>query len=238
MAHVLGVDGCPGGWCAVEIQDEGGTLTTSPPAIYRSFQQALDANTGLICIDIPIGLLDGPGQRACDAQARKLLGWPRRNSVFTPPSRSVLNIRDYQRANKANRDVSGRGLTQQAFWISGKIAEVDSLLTPALQSRVREVHPELCFWALNGGEPMSHKKSRVAGRAERWRVLREVLPSLAEGPPRPRDLPSGCDPDDYIDAIVAAWTAVCIARGSADHIPKELAVDDQGLRMEMWFPAA
>jgi predicted RNase H-like nuclease len=236
MARVLGVDGCPGGWCAVEIQDEGGALTTSPSTVYSSFQQVLDTDAELICVDIPIGLLDGPGQRACDVEARKLLR-RRASSVFNPPCRSALQQEDHKAASEANRRVTGKGLAIQAYNITRKIAEVDSLITPALQSRIREVHPEVCFWALNGGEPMFHKKSHIAGRAERWHVLREVLPSLAKEPPRPRHLPAGCAVDDYIDARVAVWTAVCIARDSADRIPKELAVDDQGLRMEMWFPA-
>jgi predicted RNase H-like nuclease len=238
LAYVIGVDGCRDGWCAVSIHDERHNHRISDPTIYQFFQQVIASSADLICVDIPIGLLDGLGQRPCDVEARKLLGWPRRNSVFTPPSRSVLNIRDHQRANDANRDVSGRGLTQQAFAISGKIAEVDSLLTPALQSRVYEVHPELCFWALNDGRPMSHKKARLVGRMERWRVLRTVLPSLPEEPPRPRDLPDHCAVDDYVDALVAAWTASCIARRSADHIPSEPILDNRGLRMEMWLPSA
>ncbi len=54
---------------------------------------------------------------------------------------------------------------------------------------------------------------------------------------RIRDLPHACAVDDYIDALVAAWTAVCISRGSAQRIPSRPEMDDKGLRMEMWFPA-
>ena len=128
----------------------------------------------------------------------------------------------------------------QAYNISQKIEEVDALMRrdpQALQSRVREVHPELCFWALNGRQPILPNKKRLSGRHERWHVLRSVLPSLPEQPPHPRELPRDCAVDDYIDALAAAWTAVCIARGSRDRIPHNPTLDDRGLRMEMWFPA-
>ena len=46
----------------------------------------------------------------------------------------------------------GKSLSAQAHAICTKIAEVDQLLlmSPALRHRVREVHPEVCFWAING----------------------------------------------------------------------------------------
>jgi predicted RNase H-like nuclease len=235
MAHVLGIDGCRGGWCAVSIHDEGSILSVSPPAIYRSFQEVLNSTADLICIDIPIGLLEGRGRRPCDAEARRLLR-SRAVCVFTPPCRMALERKDYPTASETNHNVTGRKLAIQAYAIAGKIAEVDNLMAPALQCRVHEVHPELCFWALNGGEPVLSNKKRLIGRHERWHLLRRVLLSLPEQPPRPRDLPTGCAVDDYIDALVAAWTAVCIARGFGDRIPHNPTVDDRGLRMEMWFP--
>ena len=235
MAHVLGLDGCRGGWCAVSIRDEDGRLTVSPPAICPSFEGMLETEAKVICVDIPIGLMDGPGDRLCDVEARRRFG-KRAPVVFTPPCRSALSKKSHKASSEANHRVSGKGLSIQAFNIVPKIAEVDSLITPALHSRVHEVHPELCFWALNRRRPMSHKKSRLAGRAERWRLLRRVLPSLPERPPRPRDLPASCRVDDYVDALVAAWTAVCITRGAGDRIPHDPTLDDRGLRMEMWFP--
>jgi len=237
LTHAVGVDGCRSGWCAVSIRDDAPDLTASPPSIYPSFQDVLATDAEVICIDVPIGLLDGPGQRPCDVEARKRLGRPRASSVFPPPCRSVLKIEEYRAASEANFEVNGKKLPKQSFAIMPKITRVDSLITPDLQTRIHEVHPEVCFWALNSRRPMSHKKSRLSGRVERWQVLCRVLPSLPEKPPRPRDLPTGCAVDDYIDSLVAAWTAVSIARGSAQRIPSQPEIDDKGLRMEMWFPA-
>jgi len=237
LTHVVGVDGCHSGWCAVSIWDEENGLTVSPPVIYPSFRDVVASKAKVICIDIPIGLTDGPEQRPCDIEARKRLGRPRASSVFPPPCRSVLKIEDYRAASEANFEVSGKKLPKQSFAIMPKITRVDSLMTPDLQPRIREVHPEVCFWALNNGRAMAWNKKKPAGHDERWRILRKVLPSLPAQPLHPRDLPHACAVDDHIDALVAVWTAVCISRGSAQRIPSQPEMDDKGLHREMWFPA-
>jgi predicted RNase H-like nuclease len=102
-------------------------------------------------IDIPIGLFDGP--RACDKAARKFLGWPRRNSVFPASCRAALQATTYAEASIINREKTGRGLSQQAFGIGSKIKQVDDAMTPDCQQWAFEVHPEVCFSALNGQHP-------------------------------------------------------------------------------------
>ncbi|MCI0884872.1 MAG: DUF429 domain-containing protein [Chloroflexi bacterium] len=80
MPKVLGVDGCPHGWCAVQLDARKLTLT---PVHYDTFEAILDAHPNtVIAIDVPIGLMDGPGGRECDRAARAYLRWPRRTSVF------------------------------------------------------------------------------------------------------------------------------------------------------------
>jgi len=115
-------------------------------------------------------------------------------------------------------------------------AVLESGIAPDLQERVYEVHPELCFWSLNGDSPLAYAKKRLAGRLERWSMLRCVLPGLPQRPPMPREMPQTCGVDDYIDGIVAAWTALCIARGAARRVPLIPDADERGLRMEIWFP--
>jgi len=53
------------------------------------------------------------------------------------------------------------------------VRELDAILSSdaTLQRRVREVHPELCFWAWNGGVAMAHRKKTQDGRAERGRLI-------------------------------------------------------------------
>jgi predicted RNase H-like nuclease len=126
-------------------------------------------------------------------------------------------------------------MTRQTFGILRKIQEVDDLLSPdpALQAIVLEVHPELSFAVWNRGYPMKHRKSRVAGRAERellieshWPARRADLVEQLRG--------SAYKPDDLNDALAALWTAERIHLREAQLIPAEPARDRLGLKMQIW----
>ncbi len=254
MTLVLGVDGCRAGWCCVAVEVSDPDCRVLNAVKCASFEEILESAAILICIDIPIGLLDGPGHRTCDIEARRLLGrgWPR---VFPPPSRAVLADKElasfflgtpvalgdvrrlHRRACYVSEEATGLMINLQSFYIAPKVYHVDSLMTPALQERVMEAHPEVCFWALNGSSPLNSNKKTETGRQERWRLLRRVLSGL----PREASLPAGirgrCVFDDYADALVCAWTAACVLRGTASRIPTDPPADGRGLRMEMWHPA-
>lgn len=239
MTSVYGLDGCKGGWCAVRLDLDGDEVVVHEPEVLP-FGDVLATDAEVIAIDIPIGLVDGPNHRECDVEARRLLKFPRSRSVFTAPALGTIGLDlswgNYPEVNSANRRCTeGRGLAKQSFAIAPKIKQVDDQMTPAVQDRVREVHPELCFWAL-AGHPMRHNKKRAEGHDERWTVLRSLLPALPAHPELPNDIARTCATDDYIDALVAAWTAACIVRARATRIPAEPSRDNQGLRMEMWFP--
>ena len=236
MTLVLGLDGCRAGWCAVMIEVRDGSALALAPAVYSTFADALRTEARVVGVDIPIGLLDVPGQRTCDHEARRLLGRPGSSSVFPPPSRRASAVREYWEASAVNLDVTGSRLTRQSFNIAPKICEVDEEMSPGLQTRIYEVHPELCFWSLNCGERLNHKKKHKAGRAERWALLHAVLQHLPAAPPAPRDMPDGCAVDDYLDALAAAWTALCVFEGRAQRVPLSPQKDARGLRMEIWYP--
>ena len=185
-----------------------------------------------IAIDVPIGL-PARGGRACDRLARARLG-PRRSSVFPPPSRELLTLIDdcpsYGAANRRCREALGHGIGAQAFNIHEKIRQVDRLMTPALQARVREAHPELCFAAMRDA-PCAWPKRTPDGRAERIAALGAACPWLAGG--RVGSVPRGAASDDLLDALAAAWTAERIARARAGALPARPELDPRGLRMEM-----
>ncbi len=236
MTLVLGLDGCRTGWCGVMIEVRDGAAFALPPAVFPTFAEALRTEARVVGVDIPIGLLDVPGQRACDHEARRLLGRPGSSSVFPPPSRRASAVREYWEASAVNLDVTGSRLTRQSFNIAPKIREVDEEMSSGLQARVYEVHPELCFWALSGGKRLNHKKKRKSGRAERWALLRGALQQFPALPPPPRDMPDGCAVDDYLDALAASWTALCLFEGRAQRVPLSPPKGAHGLRMEIWYP--
>ena len=202
---VAGVDGCRAGWVrfAVEVP----SLATSVDVVdLAELLRNRPSDLACIGIDIPIGLIDG--SRACDKAARKLLGQPRGTSVFAAPCRAALSATTHAAASQINRDKTGRGLSQQAFGIIPKIKQVDDAITPDCQQWAFEVHPEVCFWALNQRRPMKHNKKKKDGAAERIAVLRPIFPEierhLANRPPR-------VGADDLLDAAAAAWTALEVA---------------------------
>jgi len=191
----------------------------------------------LVCVDIPIGLSNGNKLRECDGEARELLRGRRASSVFPSPIRPCLSAIDYETACRISFEHSGKKLSMQSFYILDKIRQVDNVMSkrPELQRRIREIHPEILFWALNHRQPMQHKKSRVVGREERIKLLAPVFPNVKEIVAEARK-PKEVAPDDILDAIVAAWTAGQAVIGKAKTLPEKPPLDSKGLKMEMLYP--
>ena len=206
---VAGVDGCRAGWVCFKVELPSGATSVEVidlPVLLRKRPPAV------IClgIDLPIGLLDGP--RACDIEARKLLGQPRGRSVFSAPCRAALLASGHQAASAVNRQATGKGLTIQAWCIGPKIKQVDDAMTPDCQKWAFEVHPEVCLWALNGERPMARNKKTKEGAAERLSVLSAIFPEIGQ---QLGSRPPGVAKDDLLDATAAAWTALRRHRGES-----------------------
>ncbi len=204
----------------------------------RHFQEVLELaeRPVVVAVDIPIGLPDRfvDGGRRCDRDARTLLGPGWSSSVFSPPARAALGAPDHTEAMKRQ----GGGLSIQSYNIAPRILEVDSLLSPDLQGRVIEAHPELAFRHLHAGEPLAWRKHTDAGRRERIRLLREAfgehLPDAMSA--RRRLGATAVGVDDVLDACVLAHVAWLIHRREAYRVPaSEPPRDARNLRMETWF---
>lgn len=238
VSRYFGLDGCPGGWVLVGVEAD----KMLPPVFLEAFAEALKHIRGatLVFVDIPIGLAGAPqGQRACDAAARKALK-ARGRSVFPAPLRELLALppaTPHRLVSDYQRRLSGRGLPAQAYHLLPKIREVDAALRadPGLQNWVRESHPELCFAALNGGEPMRYPKRTPEGCAERVELLRRYLPRLhavLTGLPRRRR--HGYAADDVLDALALAVNARLGGEGGLAVLPATGEERDAcGLRMEI-----
>jgi predicted RNase H-like nuclease len=240
----VGVDGCKGGWFSVGIDRTGGFETK----VFCSFRKLLGyyMDAKLILVDIPIGLPERKGGRDCDREARRLLGRPRGSSVFPTPSRQAVQQawrapKEYRGAVRTEKEVTGKGISKQAFAIAPKIAEVDELMADrggGAVSVVREVHPELLFWALNGRKAMASSKKSKRGTDERLRVLQRY----ERRSPKIFDTASTkfrrnvVAHDDIIDALAAAVAAYhCHARLRT--VPDCPPKDAKMLPMEIVYPA-
>lgn len=235
MTWVAGVDGCRAGW-VVALRDL--RQFSWQLFVATTFEEVLDHTRSavIIAIDIPVGILDWApkGGRDCDREARRLLGRPRQCSVFSPPCRAALGATSFRDAQNLNHPA---GLTLQSFSLFPKMREVDAVMSHEMQARVKEVHPEMCFFSAAGGKPMTHGKKSRPGRDERlavlaglygsdWEAWWDRIQSLFD---RRRVLF-----DDLLDAHIAAWTAERIYKGVAERVPRDPPVDSHGLRMEMW----
>ena len=234
MAIVAGVDGCKAGWLCV-AKDLDTSLITS--TVFSNAQILLQQKPEplIIAVDIPIGLTE-VGPRQCDIASRKLLG-PRKSSVFPAPIRPALQSKTRQHADEIRRNIEGKGVSAQSFAIFKKVLEFDKILStkPQLQDRVKEVHPEVCFWAWNNQRPMAYKKKCKEGKAERRNLIVEYFGNKVAQETRTKYLAKHVSDDDIHDAFAALWTAERIFEGKAGVIPDPSPCDAMGLHLEMWY---
>lgn len=212
---MVGVDACSAGWFTVAI--ESGDVTAG---LHRKFDAVLNnhADTDRILVDIPIGL-PCDERRQCDEEAKDLLG-ARGSSVFYTPCRSAIECEAYEHANARQNELTGKGLSQQAYALRDEVLRVTEAVGGRLDGRIRESHPELCFAALNG-QPVVYSKSSARGRGLRMELLEEALDGARdqyEGVMR-EHLRKEVGRDDVLDAMALAVAARDEAGATAPEVP-------------------
>ena len=235
---IAGVDGCPAGWMLVTWT---GRPTDIPQScILKTFAVVLQTPASIFAVDMPIGFPERAvtGGRVACVETRARLG-ARQSSVFSVPSRAAVMCADYREACSINQQNSDppKKVSKQCFNLFDKMREIDALITPALQSRIFEVHPELAFWAMNGEQPLAlpkKVKSRPdpAGLALRRDLLRNAgfpIDNLQRQTWKAREAAE----DDVLDACAAAWSARRIRDGQHVQLPPNPPRDGRGLRMEI-----
>lgn len=234
-AVIAGVDGCKAGWLRVYRDIGAGELhfDVSSEAEELFGRQPLPDVLG---IDIPIGLTDA-GPRECDRLARRLLGRPRSSSVFPAPIRPALGARSRLEASRIREAVDGSGVGAQAFNLYARIRDIDAVLRarPELRGRVREVHPEVSFRALNGGQAIVESKKTGEGRRKRQRLLAAYFGSRALAAVGAAFRRGEVADDDVLDALAVLWTAERVYRGEAVTLPDDPPRDAAGLAMEIVY---
>jgi predicted RNase H-like nuclease len=224
--QLIGIDGCHGGW-VVARQGNGEPVSF---ALVTDIVSVFTDDDRLVAIDMPIGLPDC-GPRACDLAARRQLGKRQGCRVFPAPCRSALAADSYAECGDLNMVASGKRLSKQSHAILRKIRTLDAALSPELQQRVREAHPEVSFCIANGA-PLEHPKKEMAGKQERLAVLRRhglTFDPVAERLRLGRSLVAL---DDLLDAAVCLLTARRISDGTAI-VLGDATMDAHGLRMEI-----
>ena len=215
MDKFVGVAWAGTGWISVVLDGDGLTDVDVLPSFQCVWHEHRTAERMLV--DIPIGL-SANGRRSCDVQAKELLAPRRHTSVFWHPVRPALSAKTLSAA-KDLTEAHGFSLSNQAWAIVPRIRELDTFfdLTPEAVGVVRESHPEVCFAALNDGDPMVHSKHTQDGRRERLALLardrsdleavyEKAVSTFIEPPAYARRLRSD-GRGDVINALVLAHTA-------------------------------
>jgi predicted RNase H-like nuclease len=175
--------------------------------VVETIAQALERyRPAAVGIDMPVGLVDEP--RDTDAAARALLPG-RASSVFSTAVRAVVDgwasgaLTSHTEASACSVEVLGAGLSQQAWRLVPKMAEVERLAADGVA--LTEVHPKLAF-ATVAGAPLPRKRS--------WpgiRLRSELLVELGLDLPARFPGDTAAAPDDVVDAAICAWVADGVA---------------------------
>jgi predicted RNase H-like nuclease len=203
-SRVTGIDACRSGWVAVTLPGQEAAPESAPVRVMVAKTLGALPLDGVTGIDMPLGLL-ADGWRTADLLARRALG-RRGSSVFAIPPRPVWREPCYADANRRCRELTGRGMSAQAWGLRGKLLEADLFRRDA-NLPLYEVHPELSFAAL-AGAPLADSKHSPHGLAIRRALLAEAGIVVAPRVP-------GAAEDDLLDAAAVAWSARRIAAGTA-----------------------
>jgi predicted RNase H-like nuclease len=121
----------------------------------------------------------------------------------------------------------GLGISAQAHALGRRILHVTTLA--AIDARLHEVHPEVSFRAMNGGQALRSRKKSAGGALERIALLARrgiELDPLTETAVAPLD--------DVLDAAAASWSAHRIATGAASCLPDPPELDDSR-KVAIWY---
>ncbi len=232
---LVGVDGCRAGWISMALRPGDNRLQVR---IFERFSDLIAefGPAATIAVDMPIGLPDtiGGSGRGPEQAIRPYLG-ARRSSVFSIPARMAVEAETYREACDMAQKHSDppKKISKQAFYLFGKIREIDQLLQAdiTLRDRLIECHPEFAFCRLNNMVAMATPKKirgvvNPEGIAERINLLashgidRDVFVGGA---------PRGAAMDDLVDASVNLVMAGRHAKGLTVPFPASPARDRHGI---------
>lgn len=138
---------CRRGWIAIAVEDgiSGAYFAEDIQMLIARAEAGVPL--AVVAVDMPIGL-PGRGHRQAGVLARAAIG-PRWAPVFMTPAREALMAADHATASAINRELTGQGISVQAFGLKSKLFQVEQWVrqTPI---RVAEIHPEACFARLAG----------------------------------------------------------------------------------------
>jgi predicted RNase H-like nuclease len=219
---VLGLDARnPRAWVTVRLEDGNLAAIENHPAMDPVLDK-LD-HVDAVGVNVPVGHDDPTGERrggrrACDVEARELLGDKADRVYWTPPF-EVFEADTYE---KACEIADSHGWPEPAKGMYKGKERLFAINDAAIEARnIVEIHPAVSWTALNerhgGSGPLV-----TYGRGPQATYKRLQL--LGEDGLRPARSLGGVgmlDPSRVLDASIAAWSADRIATKDAVTLPED-----------------
>jgi predicted RNase H-like nuclease len=222
---VAGVKPCATGWLVAVAKLHGTTFAPEEPRILETFIDVIDQRPAfaIVALNAPIGYPEEfeRGGRACDREARALLG-RRGAAIQSAPVRSQVE--------EGLDNSSVEGLSAVTRKLLPRYREVATEMAPYRQRTVYEVSSELSFFQLNDDTPLRWSKRTERGQEERRALLAKKIP----GGERIFDTRLPRVPYSHmLDVAAFMWTARRIFARAGVRVPQDPQWDDFGLRMEI-----
>ena len=225
-----GVMPCPGGWVIVPARLAGVTVAAEDPVVVRTLIDVLEFKPKFeaCAIAAPIGFTDEPEgpYRPCDAEARDMVGWPRRLAIRPTPSRAALRAATREEALELEP-----WLTRDDFRRFKWIREAEREFQPFHQRSYFAAHPDLTFVQMNGDIPLTTSPYHEDGVLERVALIRDKMPGVEDIVTRTP--PPGAGIVHVLQATGLLWTARRAAGRAMQRLPMDPNWDSAGMRMEL-----
>lgn len=225
-----GIVPCPAGWLIVPARLAGVTVVADEPEVVKTLLDVLEYKPKFdaAAIFATIGFADEPSgpYRACDEEARALIGWPRMVAIKPTPSRAALLA-----PTRAEAQALEPWLTRDDFRRFKSMRECEREFQPFHQRNFFAAHPDLTFTQLNDDQPLTSSPYQQEGVLERMNLIRNKLPGFEEMVTRTP--PPGCGQLHLLQATGLIWTARRAAGRAMNRLPQDPGWDSAGMRMEI-----
>jgi predicted RNase H-like nuclease len=225
-----GVTPCPAGWLVLPGRLAGVTVIAEEAFTLRTFQEVLDYRPkfNYAAVNIPFGYPEHPnGQyRACDREARGLVGWPRLVTVRPVPSRAALFAPSREEAFELEP-----WLTRNDFRHFRWMREAATEIQPFHARSFYSGNADLSFQHMNGDEPLTTSPYHEEGQLQRLALIRDKLPGIDEVISRVP--PKGAAQVHMFEAAAMLWTARRASGRAIARLPMDPEWDESGIRVEL-----
>jgi predicted RNase H-like nuclease len=228
---LAGITPCPKGWLVLPARLAAVTVVAEDAFVLPHLYDVVDYRPKFdaAAINVAMGFREYPaGAHGGDAEAeaRELVGWPRRVAVRPVPSRAALKAVTREEAQQIEP-----WLTPDDFRRFRWLRQAEDVFQPFHQRNFFSAQPDLSYTQMNEDLPLTSSPFHEDGIVERMNLVRKRLPGLEEV--LLRTPPPGAGQIHVIQAVGLLWTARRASGRAINRLPLDPTWDAHGLRIEI-----